>query len=371
MKMIKSTDGISPWKIDNPVERVLSNKAVNSFFWKKIYVQFYKMFDREYFEKGLTYIDKNIAMFKGEVTPDVRKRYITDMVYSLHRHGCMFDEYFLYNFPNLSEDGRQTFITDKIRWSYYRRMNSDEENAIFNDKKKAFDKFGKYYKRDLILITDESDKEMFLEFVHEHKTFIIKPYNSSGGRGVCMKTVSNDTEAEDCFNELITNDGGTICEEVIKQSDKMASIHPSSVNTVRFTTIKDNHGVHVFHPLLRTGVGNSIIDNATGGGIFALINPESGIIFTEAKDEKGNSFILHPNTKIAFPGFELPDWEGAKKLAEELANITKNHYVGWDLAHTEKGWVVVEGNPRGQMIMMQLFFKDGFKKEVETYINNI
>lgn len=371
MKKIKTNDGIAPWKIDNRIERYLANKASKSYFWKKIYAMFYKIFDNKYFMKGLTYIDKNIAIFKGNITAKERKQYIIDMVYSLHRYGCMFDEYFLYNFPNLNETGRQSFVTDKIRWSYYGKLNSDSENEIFNDKKKTYDLFKDYYNRDLILIVDESDKEKFIDFVSKHRTFVVKPYNSSGGRGVYIKSITNESEFDVCFSELVSNKEGTICEELIEQSKELASLHPSSVNTVRLTTIKDKEGLHLFHPLLRTGVGNSVIDNATGGGIFALIDPESGIVFTKARDEKGNSFLSHPDTNVVFPGFKLPDWEGAKELVKKLSSITQeNHYVGWDLAHTEKGWIMVEGNPRGQMIMMQLFYKEGFKKEMEDHIKN-
>ena len=51
--------------------------------------------------------------------------------------------------------------------------------------------------------------------------------------------------------------------------------------------------------------------------------------------------------------------------------VKDNHYVGWDFAHTDNGWVIVEGNPRGQIIMMQLFFERGFKQELLTYADNL
>ena len=91
-----------------------------------MYVNFYKVFDNSYFEKGLTFIDKNIRMFVGDVTERQRKEYIYDMVYSLHRFGCAFDEYFMFDYPNLNTRGRSSFVTDKIRWDYYARMNLDE-----------------------------------------------------------------------------------------------------------------------------------------------------------------------------------------------------------------------------------------------------
>ena len=58
----------------------------------------------------------------------------------------------------------------------------------------------------------------------------------------------------------------------------------------------------------------------------------------------------------------------AVALAKELAGVIgTNHYVGWDLALTDKGWVMVEGNPRGQFIM-QIATRKGIKAELEQYI---
>ena len=372
MRRIKSNAEIAAWKIDSIFEKWLSKMADNSEFWKKAYVKFYQAFDSEYYKKGLIFISKNIELFLGEVSEEQKNYYITDMVYSLHRFGCMFDEYFLYNFPNLNTEGRESFITDKIRWSYYSKMNTPEGNEIFNNKKKTYDLFKSFYKRDLVFVSGEEDKNNFIEFVKKHSDFIVKPYNSSGGRGVCKKSVTDEKSIDEIFKELTLNCGGSVCEEIIVQSDKIASFHPSSVNTVRFTTIKDKDGIHLFYPLLRTGVGNAFIDNATAGGIFALIDSESGIVRTVARDEKGNSFLAHPNTGVVYPGFELPEWEKAVSLVKSLATVVEdNHYVGWDIAHTDAGWIMVEGNPRGQMIMMQLFCKTGFKQEIENYIKNI
>lgn len=370
MKKIKTKYGIASWKIDTPIEKWLAVKADKSVFWRKIYVLFYKTFDADYYKKGLKYIDKNINLFMGNASAKQRKELIIDMVYSLHRFGCMFDEYFLYNFSMLNKKGRETFVTDKIRWEYYEKMNSSDGIEIFNDKKKTYDLFKEYYLRDLVLITNKSDKQIFVDFVKKHKDFIIKPYNSSGGRGVCKKSVTEENIIGELFEELISDGSGFICEEIIIQSQELSSFHPFSVNTVRFTTIKDDSGINLFYPLLRTGVGGSLIDNATGGGIFALIDPESGVVYTKAKDEKGNSFFAHPDTGVIYPGFKLPEWEKAVELVKNLASVMEDMcYVGWDIAHTDKGWVMVEGNPRGQMIMMQLFHKNGFKSELESYIN--
>ena len=37
------------------------------------------------------------------------------------------------------------------------------------------------------------------------------------------------------------------------------------------------------------------------------------------------------------------------------------HCVGWDLALTKKGWVLVEGNARPQCVTVQTVTKKGYK----------
>lgn len=371
MKKQKTLYGAAPWKIDSRAEKFLEKRADKSLFWKKLYVQYYKTFDAEYYKKGLRLIDKNIELFLGNLSDKEKAPYVVDMVYSLHRFGCMFDEYFLYNFPLHSAKERDTFITDKIRWSYYDRMNDANTIEIFNDKKKCYDAFVRWFRRDLILISSQDDKESFLDFAQKHDRFIIKPCNSSGGRGVSIKSTSG-VDAEDCFNEIVALGYDVVCEELIEQSEKMGKFHPSSVNTLRMPTIRDEDGVHLLHPLLRTGVGNAVVDNASSGGIFALVDPETGVVCSEARDEKGGFFQAHPNTGVTYCGYRIPDWEQAVALVKELAMVLPEcHYVGWDLAHTENGWVMVEGNPRGQIVMMQLFYDVGFKREFEEYAQKI
>ena len=160
-------------------------------------------------------------------------------------------------------------------------------------------------------------------------------------------------------------------EELIIQSESMAILNPATVNTVRVPTIKIKDRVVIFHPFVRCGRGNSIVDNASSGGILAEVDAETGIVITKGVNELGESFVMHPTSKVVIPGFRIPCWDQAVKLVEELAHVVQtNNYVGWDLAFTDDGWVMVEGNPRGQLLS-QIASKKGIKKELEYYIDKM
>ncbi|MCQ2428877.1 MAG: hypothetical protein MJ192_00965 [Clostridia bacterium] len=371
MKKVKSNDGIAAWKIDNGLERFLGKCADRGEFGKRLYVGFYRLFDAEYYKKGLKFIDRNIEAFvPGGVTEKQHKQYVRDMVYSLHRFGCMFDEYFMFRYPVLNTKGREAFITDKKRWDYYARMNRDENKILFNDKEKAYELFGKYYHRELIKITGEGDKELFSAFAARHTRFIVKPYDGSGGKGIAILDSADFSDTDALFAEVLSR-GTTVCEELIKEVPELQALHPSSINTVRVPTVLAGGEVHIFCPFMRIGKGGSVVDNAASGGVFAAVDPDTGIVTSRGIDEHGHEFLVHPDTGFVIPGFRIPRWDEAVALVNELARVVEgNHYCGWDLALTEDGWIMVEGNPRGQLVE-QYVTHNGCREELEKLIGII
>ena len=60
----------------------------------------------------------------------------------------------------------------------------------------------------------------------------------------------------------------------------------------------------------------------------------------------------------------LPDWEDALQLCNEITpKVTGVQAIGWDLAHTAQGWVIVEGNLFSQFVGPQITREQGLKKE--------
>ena len=161
---------------------------------------------------------------------------------------------------------------------------------------------------------------------------------------------------------------GFIAEELIQQDEKMAMLHPSSVNTIRITTLRLGGKIHIINPFVRMGRGVDVVDNAAQGGIFAVIDKETGII-TETSDELGNKYVIHPETGTPIVGFTIPQWKEALALSKELSDILPEcRMVGWDLAYTNNGWVVVEGNSKAQFICFQIATQRGFRKELESLL---
>lgn len=45
--------------------------------------------------------------------------------------------------------------------------------------------------------------------------------------------------------------------------------------------------------------------------------------------------------------------------------------IGWDLAHTDEGWVLIEANERSQIVGPQITMNIGVKKELERIMNDM
>lgn len=84
-----------------------------------------------------------------------------------------------------------------------------------------------------------------------------------------------------------------------------------------------------------------------------------------AGDEMGNDYIYHSDTNVKLIGYKIPRWDEAVSTAINLAKqVPDVRYVGWDLALTDNGWVLIEGNEDGQ-ILFQYFSHSGISAEVK------
>ena len=326
-------------------------------------------------------IDSIIAKYKSpEELED--KKYLRclrrDMTRCLMKYGAYYDEYFQYGFEGKDDEYRSSFITEGIRMSFYPRMNDPRNTNMLENKYLTYKKFREFFKRDMLCIRkDKEPGEKALEelggFTDKHREYIVKPIYAAFGKGVYLDKIENYASLEEAFAEY--SSAGAVLEELIEQGEEMAVIHPQSVNTLRIPTavIKDGEGaeqVVLFNPTLRVGQHDSVVDNFSAGGISALIDPESGRVFTHGADKKGHSFRQHPDTGVSFEGFQIPAWDEAVSIVKRAAMMVPgNHYCGWDLAYTAKqGWCMVEANCTAQMGGMQLVTKTGRRWELEALI---
>lgn len=329
-----------------------------------------------YYHRKRRDLDKTIAQYRGvDVLSDKKRLYRLrrDMIRSLFRYGSYYNEYFLFGYEGKDAAYRDGFITEGIRMSYYPRMNDPKNTNMLENKYLTYQKFRDFYGRDVLRIKKGAQPtpaalEALRDFTQAHPRYIVKPVYAAFGKGVHTESIADYPYPEAAHAAYSAH--GAILEEIIEQGEELARIHPQSVNTLRIPTVVLADGsVRLFHPTLRVGRGDGIIDNFSAGGISALIDPETGCICSDGADKKGRRYAAHPDTGVRFNGYRLPEWDKAVAMVTTAAHMVPgNHYCGWDLAYSTHGWCMVEANCTAQMGGMQIITQTGRKAELEALI---
>ena len=366
--------------------------------------------------KGHRQMNDAIARWLPEEEQKDKKRLSQirkDLAYTRFYDDISADEYFQYRFQNLSRSERDKFISVRYTNNYMKHKLPRPALAYTSDKYQTYQFFGEFFRRDVILVEGEKDREAFLAFAEKHSEFIVKPTREAHGHGVqkvnlavdfpeneeaadskdgaasmadaasatadaasmmaasvpvdgvsAMADVSADAAsaaagisvdgaasmagsaaAARAFDELLSK-APYVAEELVVQDPEMACFHPASVNTVRLVTVCRDGKVGYLMACIRFGLGDSVIDNGTAGGILAAVDTKTGEIATPAFYlTKKEEFENHPDTGARIFHTILPNWEEMRRVTRQMAlMVPGQRIVGWDMAFAGGHWVLIEAN---------------------------
>lgn len=172
-------------------------------------------------------------------------------------------------------------------------------------------------------------------------------------------------------NVMVGPDAPAVLDELVVQSPVMASLNPSSVNTVRLYSLVIGEECTFFASFLRMGRNGAIVDNLGSGGLLAGIDLNTGTVFTPGADDTGRCFDTHPDTGVSIRSFQIPRWQELLRFTEEAAMHYPMKYVGWDIAVCENGFQIIEANPDPMIHGIQTKFNGGRKKQYEEFKKRI
>lgn len=276
-----------------------------------------------------------------------------DMVYCGFRYQAGYEDYAYYDFANVPDKNRHTYLTRGSNNVLIHKYNDPEYSRYFDDKILFLNTFSKFIGREWMDIREHT-KEEFIAFVKDRESFIVKPVDDSSGNGVRKIYPAEHNDLGELYDEFMNN-RSYLVEETILQHHEMAELNPSSVNTIRLMTLKRDDGETIFvYAGIRIGK-EGVIDNLGSGGMAADIDLDSGTIAIAASDRKRNFFEYHPITGAKILGKALPYWEESKALVLEAAKlIPQVRYVGWDIALRENGPLLIEGNSHPGYDILQM-----------------
>ncbi len=271
--------------------------------------------------------------------------------------GCTYKDYYKFKLYRYDADKQSTFLTSKVM---------DEISFKYNHDPKVLklllhkERFAKKYD-DLLnrkwFVNRKLTFEEFLERMEGVEDLVCKPTSATQGKGIekihCGADLS-ETEKRSLYEKLFSAKKTMICEECIVQHPEMAAFNTSSVNSVRVLTITREGKCYHIYAGFRMGRGK-IVDNFHAGGIIATVDVKSGVTCMDAIDLEGKHYPQHPISKLATKGFQIPHWDKVLTVTEEAAlRLEGVGLVGWDVAITEKGVCLIEGNSEASYHIIQL-----------------
>ncbi len=200
----------------------------------------------------------------------------------------------------------------------------------------------------------------------------LKPKNGRGGEK-CMRFNFTDTgwqavdskkilSASELIAYLKSFSRRTPCllQRCYRPHRDLADLAGTTLATVRVLSMTDvNHDVHVMYAAFRMPrQHDAVVDNFHAGGIAASVDFATGCL--GAATDLGLSQSLgwvdrHPSSNGIIRGRVLPYWKETIDLVRRAHNraFKDRIMIGWDIAITDDGPIIVEGNAGPDLDIIQ------------------
>jgi hypothetical protein len=279
---------------------------------------------------------------------------------------CVFfksglQDYINYKFYEKSFKERSTYATIGYQHKFYKIAASTDYAPFFSNKVNFHKNFKEYTKREFYSYDDGFDR--FKDFIKKHKEVVRKPITGLGGANV-EKIITKNIKDKSKFYEDLKRDN-CFLEELVVQNSEWSKLGSKSLNTIRVVTKCINGKADILFAVARIGSGKSIVDNFHQGGVGVKVNIQKGLLEGNTID-KNNYESKTTLTGVVVDGFKIPYWDEVVNMTKEAAKVNDNvNIIGWDIALSDKGPLIIEGNRGPGMDIIQVLYKRGVKPDLE------
>lgn len=210
--------------------------------------------------------------------------------------------------------------------------------------------------------------------------YLFKLINGSHGIGIVRfyfkeNKFLNDDEQEIDLSHVFSADAAScyILQKCLSPHTLLKQVMPDgSLGTVRMVTKGCGETFTLLLPCLRIPVGANVADNFSHGkanNLIAAVDHETGLLYRPyASDSAGLGLVeerrTHPSNQFVIEGFQFPFWQEMVDLVKQASlSFSEFNTVGWDVALTENGPCLIEGNWRYDCDLLQVAFNRGLKVE--------
>jgi hypothetical protein len=313
---------------------------------------------------------KTFVRYSSSNTGLSEMRIILDSVISVFRYNISIKDYFCFRFFELNETKRCNWAGTGFMYEYQLKMNPKPAREVLEDKLKFLKHFQSFVKREYAFLTEMQRDRSIAERVLSNYSERLVLKGSHGQVGEEVEIISCRDFTSETLVNFMKLKKYDLLEEYVVQHPALMTLSPSGLNTVRIFTQLHDSRVEFLGARLRVSV-NSPVDNMAAGNIAAPIDIDSGVVNGPGvySDITKPEVSVHPVTGIPIEGFSIPHWELVKEISRKAAlHNTENRSIGWDIAITQEGPELIEGNHNWCKLLWQMPIKQGLKSELEKYL---
>ncbi len=338
----------------------------------------------------------------AELMPRVAKEYgkplsaqLRDMLSCCMRGNKLtVDEYYqmmLFDDATYSADVKKTFVgLQKSRDIWVRLTEPNQHLGLLNDKL-AYEKMmqgfgfattetvgivGGHYPEAPGLTQIDSAEKLTAFFANVTMPVFGKPVDSLQSLGSArfesfdrsskkLNLANGETiSVEDLFEEIVSEFGGSyIFQKCVQPHSALADICAGGLPTVRVVTLDSGNGPELYRAAIKLTSSGNVADNFwRAGNMLAPVDIENGIM-DKALTQMGidGEFLSHhPVTNAPIEGTTIPHWDKVTNAAIDAAKLIPGSIlIGFDIAISQDGPVIIEANGDPHLIMLQVAHRKG------------
>lgn len=294
-----------------------------------------------------------------------------DMFRNFIKYGIGYTDYLKGDYINLTKEQKNTYVTTKSFYKILRYLNHPMYTVCMHDKLLFNKIYYDFINRNFIDLRVSTVDDL-KNFVKNKKHVFAKPPHDFGGHGIQKLKIKNIEDYDKLYKDL-RNKGIDLVEEEIIQHPDVSKLNPYAVNAFRVVTLLDkNCKPHILANALRINLDDAEAVGCTDA--YMRLN-EKGEICSRVVDDLANVYEEHPLTHYKFKNAKIPFVKEALEMCKKAAlKVPEVRYVGWDVAITPNGPIIMEGNeyPSYGLVQYYLFNDEheGHLKQLESILGN-
>ncbi|MBX3255034.1 MAG: hypothetical protein KF862_12905 [Chitinophagaceae bacterium] len=317
-------------------------------------------------------LKKNIAFVKKNRHVSAT-RIFCDMLVSSVKYNISFVDYFNLRFFELNKAARNEFVGSGAMYEFQLKMNPKKYRKVLSDKIEFLKKFDDLAGREWATIDMIKQDTGKTGHILSNPTGRIVLKNATGQAGKEVDILPAKDFDQQSLIKKMESTGYDLLESYVLQHDRLMELSPSGLNTVRLITQYYQENIIILAARLRISV-NSKTDNLSTGNMAAHVDMQTGKVAAPAiyRDITKEAVTEHPVTGVKIVGFQLPFWNECLDLVKKAALRTpENRSIGWDVAITNNGPVLIEGNHNWNYFIWQMPEQKGYKSVLTHYASSI